>query len=1136
MSTAQRSSPSVENVDGGDAAVVLPASMQTLLDRYTERPLTTAERLTLARATPNVRCEALRLFFEMNDAAAAVAFVLRHGGATPASSTQRQSENRRHSQSSTASSVQHSGHNRKSTTSSNDAARAKKPARPSPAGHAALQPLALNTPNTSSVKPNTEVKQDVAAQRDLLDAPESPQQVGGVVNAESPAPTPLKQRLLRPPSLSATGGPASGSRPRRFSATRRGESMCTLVTVSSMSDEDAPEVEEQEDHAMPPTVTLRSHEGRSSSSTAAGAAAAVPQVPALVLDAVLKPNSEPVSAAQPPRSNASSPTAAAPGRPTRRSSTPQITAAAAAAAVVAVAATGRDESPSVLPPPGAQRIAPSTSPSAATAAGAAEEGGRRTVAAKPHGTPPPRQQEGVSEQPTLSTTDVAEAAVEEPQATAPPLPTPAAHQPTNRPTQHHHVGFTDATALTVLEAYRKNGVPPLGYRDEVELAYTELSCGHSSASPSCAAPSVVSGGRTAADGVPKRAMDWAALVASVRGPQGGVQVPANSAAAGKPAVQAVSSPRKERKTAAATPAASALRTPRRTPRGSQEDVVRRRSSGDGSTVKKPVQQQQQQQPSSSRATHKKRLSGQEKEARTVTITTPEKTQRVRSANASPLKRGVAWDDTTKTYVTHPNQLRRQLAAAEAAAAVAAVAPTPAATPTLAVRAAGASALETPDVLHAYFGRTASTAVVATDAGADGNGGAVATPRVLQRTPTATGAPTGGAVGFGRLCSSALHLSKPSTATTEALKTPRTARTSKAAATPPPSATPRLLSKKRAATAATRTPAPVLASPRPAHNATAKAGAEYARLRSGYAAPDALAAAQGSGFQRLRSSYVAPHDVYREGGEVIQLQRQASQFHGHVYPSTEALRRMASGVAMNPTASRVDPMSAPAEIQPAGYVYCPSTIRSPRTARMPHEGEGGAAAATAAAVGAGSGWTSARGPLYNRSASGYHHHQQQQHPHHLLRTHTTTATTEAAATVPPPSCGVFERLTSNFYGVYASAAALLAPPPAATLASPRGQRSHNGAGASSSSAVRRRNTSAPVGRRGALKRGGAGAAAGGARNLYPPMREGWLSPDGKVAATQRASSSSQEEEEARGSAPTASAFMRTNTSRYLNLSK
>lgn len=1142
MTTLRRTSWSAENTHGDDGdTIVLPASMQTLVDRYTERTLNAEERATLAGATPNVRCEALRLFFEANDAAAAVEYVLRHGGHTPAPSSQRHSGEQSTSSSATSRS-------KASNSASRSAASVK--------SQKALASLPTNATNLSFCKLAAEPKQTSRPAALHSNPP-----VAAMNVAESPAPTPLKQQVLRPPSLSVGGGGTgaganSGSRPRRVSAARRGESTCTLVTVSSMSDDDDDVAEDrgvpsesensvklddydglaeatieneqaavaaaattafEEGEEMPPTVTLRAQESHRSSRAAV---AATSQVPALALDSVVKPNAESAN-----RLNAPSPTISAPvDRPSRNSTTP-ITATTPTAA----GGLAREASPSVLPPPGAQRIETSILPSPSPAAAALppmphgppavaavnagddgdEEEPRKTVAAKPT--------------PITTTTAAVEKDAEPAAAMAVPLTAltgatetaaDVAKKSPPRQQQRHHVAFTDAKAMAVLDTYRQRAVPP-SYLDEVELAYTELSCGHSSASPSCVAPSVASGGAT------KNAMDWAALVASVRAPQllapGATSLPSaarkgrrttTTTAAVAPAVCAPHTPRGSTATTAAAPSQLC-----RTPRGSQEEgdgpTAAKRKSGGGAknnntavaaaaaTSKKSAAGTRQ------RQTRRKRLSGQcdtpgssssavAAPHNAAALMTPDKSQ-ICSTNASPLKRGVAWDDTTGMYITHPNQRRRQLAAAAAAAESTATAATPphAAMPSLAIRAAGASALDTPDVLRAYFGRTPSTAVMAA---AEGE---VTTPRPHM----GVGVPPSNPLVFGRLCSAASHLAVSRNdgsrrCAKNIAKTPHPAAAKRKPATrgsPITSTTDRILRKKRTK------PTPVVATPRP-HNApppSATAGAmsntNYARLRSGYPA-------------------VQPHDVYREGGEVISLQRQASQYHAALYASTETLRRIASAVPAIRRATEGGEdtiVRAADEIQLGGPIYCPSTIRSPRTARTSREGE------TAAAYNSdrnnNGGWLSARGPLYHRSASNYHPHP--------VPPHSSNISGGGGAPVPTVQCDVFERLTSNYYAVYSSAAALQT---ATLLTSPRGGRvARYGAGGGAHSA-RRRHMSAPAARRAAR------------RNPYPALREGWLSPDGKVAATRRVEVEATEEVEA-APAPAENVFTRSNTSRYLNVS-
>ncbi|KAK7197300.1 hypothetical protein NESM_000677000 [Novymonas esmeraldas] len=235
---------STQSTDSG--VVALPASMQTLLDRYTERTLTVQERLVLAHATPNVRCEALRIFFEKNDAAVALEYVLANNGASPRS---------------------HGGSARASRSGSTATAVTTP---------RALQSLSANTiaAAASAVKERIPTATATAAIKKLTP---------GVAAAPSPV-----AKLAH--------------RPRRTSAARREESVCTLVTVSSMSsterddDEDgagggarrwhaSAEAADGESAAaaadMPPTTTRRTH-------TSCAQAGAVPVVPTLALDVALR--------------------------------------------------------------------------------------------------------------------------------------------------------------------------------------------------------------------------------------------------------------------------------------------------------------------------------------------------------------------------------------------------------------------------------------------------------------------------------------------------------------------------------------------------------------------------------------------------------------------------------------------------------------------------------------------------------------------------------------------------------------------------------------------------------------------------------------------------------------------------------
>ncbi|KPA78630.1 hypothetical protein ABB37_06230 [Leptomonas pyrrhocoris] len=1191
MAAVQRPSPSMEHDDdrrstSDDSTVLLlPASMQTLLDRYTERTLTPAERTTLARAAPNVRCEALRIFFETNDAATAVEYVLRHGnrGGVSGSASLRHSEKGGSSRSTNSSAAA------RSMTASTSAPRSSATAaanngngNPPETARAALKPLSTNTSNfhtgkSSAAEAKTAIK--LVLSPPVVDT--DPLPLSGAENTvESPAPTPSKQVSKRPPSLSAGGAGHnnSGSRPRRISAARRGDSMCTYVTVSSMSDGDdederyAHEAEEGEDDAesedMPPTVTLRSRNSR----TSLNAAAAVAQVPALALDSVLKPSGEP---ARDSNVASSSPVVSAPAeRPSRKSTTP----AAGTAAVAAGPAV-----PPSAPPPSSARvvIAPSPSPSpaaAAAAAAAAIDVASVTASSQPRISAPPLQRsaegnESEARKTVAAKPTVAPVAAEAEPAAATTVPLPlslpqrnAHHPQKTQQQQQHHVAFTDANAIAVLDAYRKNGARPLGDRYDVGLTYTELSWRPSSASPSCAAPSEGSGGNgDGGGGPPKTAMDWAAMVASVRRPH-----PPAVATTTKP-----NTPLRERRTGTATAAVvtagGTLRTPRgsattaaqrrsaaaeapmvvvgaggATPRTPQDDNVPKRASGgsghrSSNTAKKHAgQPSSQSQPTSQRGSRRKRLTG-ESDAPTGAsplssagaqptegFTSPEKQAPNRSANASPMKRGVAWDETTGTYITHPNQRRRQLAAAAAAAAVPAAAPVSApAAPSITVGAAGTSAAAAPDVLHACFCRNASAVVAAAAPVVEGGALTATTPRpqVLTRTPTATGAAipstvtaaTAGGASFGRLCSSALHLpnsnnrnsaaaSPPPAKEAKAAKTPRTtpapivtaARKKHPDNSPPSSSsTDNFLRKKRTVLTS---PRPAVASPRShtaASTATAAAptAAEYMRLRSGYPA-------------------MPVHDVYREAGGTIALQRQATHYPtaaaaaaSYSYSAVDTMRRIASAAPAQRRGAAGEPTGGPPP--PAACDFDLSPIHSPRTARTPH-GRGGMSTRSSDDVAAGSGGrVSARGPQLRRAASG--HQLPLSTPPHIHHTNARNA-----ATVPAAQCGVFERLTSNYYTVYASAVALQA---SVVPSSPRGGP-HTGSAVHS---ARRRPVSASAG--GAERRARRG-------NPYPAMREGWLSIDGKLPAPRKGGA----DDVAEAAAPVENAFSRTNTSRYVTLAK
>lgn len=84
-----------------------PASIQTLVDHYTLRQLSAAEKVALATAPPDLRCEALRIFFDGgSDAVSAVDFLLKNAAvATAPPASQRRSPSSKQTQSKTAPSL-----------------------------------------------------------------------------------------------------------------------------------------------------------------------------------------------------------------------------------------------------------------------------------------------------------------------------------------------------------------------------------------------------------------------------------------------------------------------------------------------------------------------------------------------------------------------------------------------------------------------------------------------------------------------------------------------------------------------------------------------------------------------------------------------------------------------------------------------------------------------------------------------------------------------------------------------------------------------------------------------------------------------------------------------------------------------
>lgn len=1156
---------SVQPVDGG--AVTLPASMQTLLDRCTEREVTAQERHTLAHASPNVRCEALRIFFEMNDAAAAVEYVLTHGATagSPRSHTSTSGGHRSSRSSSTAVVAA------AATATKKNAAVVAHP-------RSALQPLSTNVLST---KPTAATEPRTSAEEGWRST------VAVVALAQGPtAPSPLAK---------------AGSRPRRATAAR-GESVCTLVTVSSMSsssDGDDSDGDDRhragdsgidgEEADMPPTVTLRTRASHASTSTTASA---VPVVPALALDAVLKQRNShsSCSISSPNLSGATSATAGAAATVAvkcRKSVSPALSIATTTAAAPA---HDRAVSPSVMPPPGARRL-PSPAEEAPTRHGARPQKAKKaspptsTAAARrasPTPVPPVDPAKymktvapAVATAPLGAADDAAEEAPRKTVAAKPahtytdparPRDTAATAASAAVAATPHHVAFTDATAMDVLDEYRRHAAAATAAARqgcEVELAYTELSGRHSSPSPSCVPPSCGAG------------TDWAALVAAVRPPPplpahevlaaaataatgagrgsgsvgcGGAARPSGGGATAEPA-SAVSSPRTARRTAPAktpTPAKSAPRTARPTsasgpgsPRSSSTKAPRTPRVSDmakppmaaSSTTRDrnatpaaapahlpPRTPRVSFEDGSTRRTGSGGVSG-------IARMSPRGSQQSSTGGgASPDKRGVAWDAATGTYITHPNQLRRQLsrnalvmdapasaratAAAAAGPAASAKPAAPAAARSVAVCAAGASALETPSTLRYYFSRTASTAASADHAAtAAANSKPAQGSPAFARTPTAVVSAGGAAAaGFGRLCSSAAHLSSGSAAGAPSSGKAAAPAAAKAAAKFPSSGS-------YAKSEPTARRAAALNTPRSARGAAAGSSKKPGTAARALAPPPVIVPIKPSPrvmeYQRLRSGFAMPAaNVYCHGGEVIALQRQASHLHAlqqAIVASPDAspnkLHRTATAAAAAGSAVRlerhysmmhgggVEVVEVEAASPPHQRTPPASALRTPRTARP---------------------LAASHLPPPSRESDDTSRMSARRHGGTL-----GDGAGDALGPVPAAQCGVFERLASNYYAVYSSATALQAvssPPP--VTAWPRtGRRGQQSAG-------HRRNASAPAaGSRGRRPPPQRAAAA-------PAFRDAWLNPremDGEAEMEVR---------QPCGKAPAPAAFARSNTSRYL----
>ncbi|CAC9481482.1 hypothetical protein conserved [Leishmania donovani] len=942
------------------SSVTLPASMQTLLQRYTDRKLTEEERLILAHATPNVRCEALRIFFEMNDAAAGVEYVLANSGASPRS---------------------HGGTSARASRSGGTSTTAPAAA-PVLAASKALKSLSTNTLNAANAGAKSRDAAASGANRPLAASAPS----GNAAfrdEVRKPAGT---GRAVVPASGSTALSPAAkaGSCLHRTRVARSGESVCTLVTVSSMSSEDSgddaelrpaetPAREEGAEAVMPPTVTLRSRDPRAN----AGAAAVVPAVPLLALHAVLKQHGSNSN------SSASSPSAGVAHSECRPSVSPAMTNTTTAAAT----AQPRDVSPSIVPPPGCQRLSPAV-PKPSTTATAAAPGS--TPAAPPSLPSTAHEDAGDDEEPRKTVAAKPTGYYANPTATH--------TSPVPHPRQPCYAGLVDSKPTAVRGAHRRDRTSTFGEpQGGVDVDYRELPCNHSSPSPSWTPPSLAGSGA-----VSKCGTDWAALVAAAPAPQLPT-VPA--VVTTEPAAAVPASPWKDHRTApkeaADTTPASGLCSPRLPTEASRDQPKRTRGSGFDDTAtaannsdRAGKTQQSPRAPRVPLTDRKREAEGSDSHSPcnvrhpgsgTPQLSPPPPPSKL--GGASPIKRGAAWDETTGMYITHPNQLRRQRAARSVATAALT------ARLSAAVCGVSGSAMEPPDTLHYHFARTASS-----------------TPdsALLTSMPTATAAAhAAGSVPLGRLCSSAVHIAGGADATSarswaaalpsskDDKQKKRKQETKRAKVLTGASTWKRPIETKKTATALAVSPAvvPIVASPRLTR------------------------------YQRVCCEDVpVKYDFYGHSGKTIMLQRQASQ-----YP-TQMLAAAASGSPSKPhrTASASQTVRSAAPVartercysvmkgggvevvevetaQPSAQAPCPSTIRTPRSARFrPQQHPRGLVGEPAAAM------VSARGSAAERACQA-----------------PGAAVPVCAALVPPAHCSVFERLTSNYYDVYSSEVALQA---------------------------------------------------------------------------------------------------------------
>ncbi|KAG5507671.1 hypothetical protein JKF63_06620 [Porcisia hertigi] len=976
--------------------VPLPASMQTLLDRYTDRKLTPQERLVLAHATPNVRCEALRVFFEMNDAAAGVEYVLANGGASP----------RSHGGTSAGASLSGS-----SATTFASAA-------PVATVSSTSKSVSVSTPTPSK----TGARQKTAAAFGRKGHFSSSSLTANAAVGRRASKSPSISRIVVPTSSHVSPSRKSKARScsRTAGAAWRGESVCTFVTVSSMSSECSGDEENAgqsiepaaREKGMPPTRTTRSHRAPSNA-TASGTAL----VPALALESVLKPNG----------GNAISSTGFSIVDVSHGGRRLSPSVAMTSTTPLAVHTQPRGLSPSIAPLLGVECLSGTTAePNTMATADAPvsmpvappplapanhedsgdDEVSRKTVAAKPR---------GYYTDPTAS------------------LTTPAPH-----PQEKHRIQCTHSSTVAMLDAYQRDRTPTLSGQSGAGSAYTELSSSHMNTTLSSPPPWVTGAGGTAS----MCSTDWPALIAAARPPQAPTSpvVATNKPVTALPASLREDSRLAPEKTADTTPLSSYRSTcpptTQASPKRSQK--TRDREPGDAAaaisssgfadktqqllrTPRRYFEDNVRKSGENGKRSSRKAPNSLSGSSQASPL--PPSSQ---SCGVSPIKRGVAWNEATGTYITHPNQLRRQM--------------TPGGAPAAEVRSARTSAPEIPDTLHYCFVRTPSRVMT----GDDVTAAHVSVPPT--RIPTATtGAHVPSPDPLARLCSSAGHLG----AGGDVRCTP-----SLAAALP---STKHLKkSKRKSEVKGLETPARVQARKKPTkvESVAATPGPPPRVAPIG-------ASTRSAGYHRLRSDYVSPKlDVFEHRAEAMALHRRASQHPSPVLATavgcspnmlcrTPSCNRKLQSARESAPATRIADhytmmskggadMADTGRNQAPTRVHCSSNIRTPRTPR------------------------SARFPS-----------QQQQHRMYMVPVAGMTTPRRGAADcthqeyrnaalpgtgpVPSAQCSVFERLASNYYSIYTSAAALHANPQLPVPASPRVGRS----GRERPQLTRRRHLSAPA---------------------------------------------------------------------------